>query len=232
MKTMIVSDVMTGAKYLVPLAIEALIIGFVIAWGMREGLAVVSIIVIMSAFAMCFTLFALDEQNGWQSFRCTLPLSRAQIVRGRYASVFVCTCLGLVVAMAAYALWCASTWVVPADILGGYAEQLRVVPEAADFVGIVLISFAVSLLFVAVVAPVLLKMGLTNSVKVFGYIVVAVLIIVFALMYAGSDIVQPLLDFIADTPTLTLGAGAFVVAVVLYVVSSQFAIKLYETREF
>lgn len=53
----------------------------------------------MVPFTGLFSLAAYDEQNNWELFRLTLPLTRRQVVFGRYASIALLTVGSLALAL-------------------------------------------------------------------------------------------------------------------------------------
>lgn len=98
MKAMIVSDFAVLRSALLQLlgicAIIALFMGYVMgAWAPRLPAAMVP-------FMGLFSLAAYDEQNNWERFRLTLPLTRRQVVFGRYASIALLTVGSLALALA------------------------------------------------------------------------------------------------------------------------------------
>ena len=86
MKAMIVSDFAVLRSALLQLlgicAIIALFMGYVMG-----AVGTAAAIAAMVPFMGLFSLAAYDEQNNWERFRLTLPLTRRQVVFGRYASI-------------------------------------------------------------------------------------------------------------------------------------------------
>ena len=58
---------------------------------MKSALGMVGAISAMTPFFLTFTFAGYDAMNGWERYRATLPLSRRDIVLGRYANVLACS---------------------------------------------------------------------------------------------------------------------------------------------
>ena len=98
MKAMIVSDFAVLRSALLQLlgicAIIALFMGYVMG-----AVGTAAAIAAMVPFMGLFSLAAYDEQNNWERFRLTLPLTRRQVVFGRYASIALLTVGSLALAL-------------------------------------------------------------------------------------------------------------------------------------
>ena len=70
---------------------------FALAMGASGVLCAATIVI---ALSVVNRLMAYDEQNNWQAFRQALPLSRGQVVCGRYATVALCVFASLLVGIA------------------------------------------------------------------------------------------------------------------------------------
>ena len=98
MKAMIVSDFAVLRSAILQLlgicAIIALFMGYVMG-----AVGTAAAIAAMVPFMGLFSLAAYDEQNNWERFRLTLPLTRRQVVFGRYASIALLTVGSLALAL-------------------------------------------------------------------------------------------------------------------------------------
>ena len=110
MRTVIISDILTMRK---PLAQLALIGVFIALFTGSVAIA--------GFFPLLFmtSLFTVDEQNGWERFRLTLPVTRSQVVRGRYLTVLVSCAVSVLaaVALAVPLSWLAETGLPVATVL-------------------------------------------------------------------------------------------------------------------
>ena len=99
MKTMIVSDFAALRSALLQLVGICLVVSLFMSYVMG-AVGTSAAIGAMIPFMCLFSLAALDEQNGWERFRLTLPITRRQVVFGRYASVAIATVLAFVFSLA------------------------------------------------------------------------------------------------------------------------------------
>ena len=87
MKAMIVSDFAVLRSAILQLLGICAIIALFMGYAMGTLVGGAAAIAAMPPFMLLFSLAATDEQNGWERFRLTLPLTRRQVVFGRYASL-------------------------------------------------------------------------------------------------------------------------------------------------
>ena len=85
MKAMIVSDFAVLRSVLLQLLGICLVVALFMGYVMG-AVDTAAAIAAMVPFTGLFSLAAYDEQNNWERFRLTLPLTRRQVVFGRYAS--------------------------------------------------------------------------------------------------------------------------------------------------
>ncbi len=81
-----------------------MVVALVLTVSTGSALCIMPIMALMLAYSVGFTLVAFDERNDWERFRLTLPLSRANVVQGRYATFVVMTLVGLVLGVAVTAI--------------------------------------------------------------------------------------------------------------------------------
>lgn len=87
--------VLTGyIKQLLPISA---IVGICIACGMGSTVALAGIFVTMFCMMGAMAASAYDDAGNWGAYRLTFPLSRRDVVLGRYAAVLAMGCLGVVV---------------------------------------------------------------------------------------------------------------------------------------
>ena len=87
MKAMIVSDFAVLRSALLQLVGICVVIALFMGYAMGTLVGGAAAIAAMPPFMLLFSLAATDELNGWERFRLTLPLTRRQVVFGRYASL-------------------------------------------------------------------------------------------------------------------------------------------------
>ena len=210
-------------------AIIALFMGYVMG-----AVGTAAAIAAMVPFMGLFSLAAYDEQNNWERFRLTLPLTRRQVVFGRYASIALLTVGSLALALALGLGIAALAGLLPAQWLPESLSPAENTPEM--IVGSTIGGVSVVAIAMAVAMPVITRFGMTKAARIVPVIVV--LVVAFAVAFFGSGI-QPtgvLADLVQwlDTGSNYLFLAAALVAVValIYVASAFVAAKLYEKREF
>ena len=219
---------------------QLLPIGLIVAVAMTIGVGNVSAaasVFVMMAFMMSSTaMCAYDDLDNWGSFRLALPLSRRDVVLGRYAMV-IAFALGAVAFGAAL-------------IVAGWAlGQMGILPEgvvsyvALDTDGLLGCVFAVLFvsllgsLVVGVSLPCFFKFGTTKATQYLPYVMVVVCGLFAGLMStldggAAMEQLKQALAWFEEPSHLALGgAGMFAGAVVILAVSAAVSLRLYEKRD-
>lgn len=239
MKVMLKTDFLVARSMLLQMVGICIFVGIVMCYFMGSTVAGCAAIAAMVPFMYLFSISALDEQNGWERFRLTLPLSRRQVVFGRYASVFVVT-LGVAVFAALLGLIIA--WV--AGVLAPYLPDLHfeeltfeAAPPLAIFASTFLCSFVI-LMGSAVALPLIARFGMSKATRIAPLVVVIVL--AFGVGFLGNA--ETSFDFMktlevwVDTGALgnlaLVFVGVYLVGLIAYIVSAFVATKLYEQRQF
>lgn len=247
MNTMIRSDFLLMRGTLGQLALISAGIAIIMAVATHSITGAVAIIAVMIPYTFIFNLAAYDEQNNWERFRLTLPLSRRQIVFGRYASLF----LLILIACAFSFVLCeavthgmrlfagvtdaandASIWEEASTFAYGFE-----VPPRAVVVAALMATAAITFTGCAVVLPLIARFGLTKAVRFVPFAIVIVLAVGIGFVgdSAGADLEAFFGQFfVGDSlaPLLLLAGGALLVALVLYIVSAFIAAALYKNRAF
>ncbi len=233
MKTMFMFDLLTATTTLKSQVVLSVVVAVIFGASTDMPLAIIPFMALMLAYATGFTLVAYDERNDWEKLRLTLPLSRADIVHGRYATFAVMTVAGIVLGGVLVAvLWglaqLAPTAPVLSEFAGAFDWQMAVVMAVSGIV------FALVLWIIAL--PLVARYGMTKAVRFLPLAFVIVLPIATVLIQKAGPLPASVMDFVAwvATPTGTLVAAgaALAVIVVLFALSSMLAVRLYEKREF
>lgn len=233
MKTMLMFDLLTAKKIAMSQMVLGVAVSLVIAVSTQTPITIMPIMALMLAYSVGFTLVAFDERNDWERFRLTLPLSRANVVQGRYATFVVMTLVGLVLGMAVTAIVYGLSLALPqTELFAGLFEGM----DWQIALGMVAASIAFSLALWLVALPLVARFGMTKAVR---YLPLAFII----LLPIGTVLVQkagPPPAFVLDlatwastpTGTVTLVAAVIALMAVLTVLSCMLSVKLYERREF
>ena len=175
----------------------------------------------MIPFTGLFSLAAYDEQNNWERFRLTLPLTRRQVVFGRYASIALLTAGSLALALVLGLGIAALAVLLPAEWLPESLSPSENTPEM--IVGSTVGGVSVVAIAMAVAMPVITRFGMTKAARIVPIIVV--LIVAFAVAFGnGVQLTGVLADLVQwlDTGNNYLFLAAALVAVValIYVASA------------
>lgn len=230
MKTMILSDLIVARKSILQLLGICALASIFLAIGASDIVAASASFTAMMVMMYTFTAQGFDELNGWQSFRLTLPLSRRQVVWGRYGSIAL---VGFGSALAATAFALAVMGIAdalpPLEVTESLRGDLQTIGEIAAST-----SFGL-LLMLAVIAislPPVMRFGLTKGFRLLPAFVAAALAgFILAAEYAGPGIealLAPLQQTLGVWGLSILGA---LLSLLLYIASGVLSAHLYRKRE-
>lgn len=233
MKAMLISDLIIMRKYLIQQSAIGLVLGVVLAFVMENPFVITPLIGVMVAVTCAFTVLALDERNGWERYRLALPLSRANVVVGRYASLGIATLIGFAVGFVASIIVLAIASAPAAGTVGIERMLANHVLwgslAIACACGLVIVSVMLS-----VMLPLALRFGMTKAVRfVPAIVIVAALIALAASQTGGAEGIVSFIDSVyrGSIGIAGLVVGAVAIAIALYAASAAIAAKLYEARE-
>lgn len=233
MKTMLAFDLLTAKKIMKSQVVLSVIVAGIFAVSTNMPAGIIPCLALMFAYSAGFTLVAYDERNDWEELRLTLPLSRADIVCGRYATFAVMTLAGIVLG------------IVLTVAMYGLAQMAPMAPVLSEFAGgigwqmmvaMVVSSIVFSLVLWMIALPLVARWGMTKAVRYLPLAFIVILPIATMLMQKAGPPPAFILDFAvwAATPAGTLIVAAAVVALMaaLFALSCALSVKLYEKREF
>ncbi len=217
-----------------------LLVAVLISVGMQTALAAPAVLSCMFFMMGAMGAAAYDEQSGWGLFRLTMPLSRRDVVLGRYGAI-VTLGLGGMAAGVAVALVlgaAASAGLLP----GGLSETFRL---DADLMRVMALVTAFCLLIGATVAsvvtPVYFRLGQTKATQLLPTVIVMLFVLPVVFLgnsglldggLPGLELVSRLLDLLGTAQGTALGCAAMVaLSAALLCVSAALSLRLYETRE-
>lgn len=160
MKAMIVSDFAVLRSVLLQLLGICLVIALFMGYVMG-AVGTAAAIAAMVPFTGLFSLAAYDEQNNWERFRLTLPLTRRQVVFGRYASIALLTVGSLALALVLGLGIAALAGLLPAEWLPESLSPSENTPEM--IVGSTVGGVSVVAIAMAVAMPVITRFGMTKA---------------------------------------------------------------------
>lgn len=222
-------------QYLRQLAFSILFMAVCFTVGMGSTSMLPGTIFMMGMFSLSNSASHYDEQNDWAAFRLTMPVSRRDVVLGRYLFVLAGTLtVSLLVAVAA----CLLSWMGGASLLPEVVAS--VVRLDADMVqaGVFTLAFCSAMGFViaSVSMPVFFKFGQTKATQWLPFIMMFLGVApVMAGGFMGEEAIVPMqqaLSF-AETPEglTSFTVGALIFGAVCYAVSALVSLRVYKARE-
>lgn len=237
MKAVVLSDFAVLKSYLVKLALGFVALGTLATLIIGNAPLMPLFVGIILPFSALNVLLLRDDQRHWEGFRLALPLTRADVARGRYATFAAVIGFGVASGLVAVLL----AWMLYLLVPG--AASLARMPAVFDVQALVLFTAAAIVLplaSMAIALPPVMRFGMTKATQ---FVPLA-----FMLLYTGvwcarnqimasSDAIAGFVNGVAELAQTP--AGLFVVAIVpltacvaLYLVSCGLSVKLYEKREF
>ena len=213
---------------------------FALAMGASGVLCAATIVI---ALSVVNRLMAYDEQNNWQAFRQALPLSRSQVVCGRYVTVALCVFAGLLVGIAVGLVVDLGIWVVinihPGLQLNSWTELIDFSTQPSDLLEIFAACGAagvtVSFFGLALTLPFMFRFGYTKGVRHIPLVFVALSLLAFlgmeGISSSGFDptSLAPLLENF--TTIIGISLAAVLISLAVYGLSCLVSLRLYTTRE-
>lgn len=224
MKTAMMCDLRTLAPFLPPILIAFVLICMLNTLGGSSVAAVGSAVVMMVLLCM-FSFAGYDNQNGWDRYRATLPLSRREIIAGRYLVVLL---LGMAGALAAV-------------VMGGAFQALfRMLPvtPAADaggmpaLLGASAVSMSWGLIICAVAMPLTVKFGTMRAMRLFacGLGIIASLGVAVGAGIMPDEGFAMVAAWIEDNLIVCI-VGCIAVSLVAYGASCVVSVAIYERKD-
>ena len=204
------------------------ICGVVVAIGMGSAVAIAPMLAVLAAMMLSFNLSAFDELNGWARFRAAFPLSRNDIVRGRYASILI-LCLvalvaGVILAIALQLIFSA----IPGSIGARFDQSL---PIGALFAASIL-GICIVLLLDSVMLPFVFRYGFTKATRIVPVIIICVGVAVFASVMGDFDVAAFQGSWIAvPSHAILVLVGIVLLSLAIYVASSVVSCRIYANKE-
>ncbi len=238
MNAMVRSDLIIMRRSLIQLFGICLIVCVFIAIGMESLIAGIAAVVAMVPMMYMFSIVAYDEANGWERFRLTLPISRHEVVFGRYASILIVFALCDILALATAWILSLVLSTIPNSPL---AESVQGGFDPLFYLAGILMVSAVMIVVAAISTPLFLRFGITKGSRLIPLLVLAVLVIGLFLTdnLEGVDLASiPVLGVLltggSGDAGAMLGMSAVVlgVSLLLLALSAFIALRLYEHRGF
>lgn len=231
MKAMIMSDLLIAKKYLVQQLGIAIVVGIFICIMIGNLYVVTPAVGVMIPFSLIIMILSLDERANWQQFRLALPISRGDVIRGRYVSFLLLALLGIAVGLLTAFLVIVAAQLMPnvpqlADLMANFSWQALLMVSVA--------GISIILVMLAIVMPLFSRFGMTKAVRYLPLLIIFGVWIAFTLPQNGPPpaFVLDVLNLL-ETPagTVAVAAGILAIVAVAYVVSAIVSMRLYKKRE-
>lgn len=217
-----------------------LLVSLCIGLGMQTPFAMPATLTCMFFMMGAMGLAAYDELNHWGLFRLTLPLSRRDVVLGRYGAIVTLGLMGMVVGLvgALVAIGVVSALGIGGEVGAAFAFD-------AEMMGPMLFVTSFTLLIGSVVAsvvtPIYFRLGQTRATQILPTVIVLLFVVPVAVLgnsgmldggIPGLDVLSGLLEALETPAGMVCGVAACVVAAaVALAISAAVSLKLYEKRE-
>ena len=196
-----------------------LFLGFMNMKDSGGGMSYFSIMALVINVMVPLSCAGYDEQCGWDQFGASLPVSKNKIVVSRYIVNLLVMGFTTLVVFAANLIFAA---------FGGNASGILVY----------LLPIIASLIYVAVITPIIYHFGVQKS----RFIVIAIMLVPSMLIAglgmmiansAGEDAsaFTDTVDSIAAVPVVPVAVGATVIAAAVYVLSMLLSMRIYKNKE-
>ena len=221
-------------KYLKQITFTMLIVIVCLVAGMGSLTSVPGVAFLMVTFSVSMSASGYDDQNGWGSYRLVMPVTRREVVQGRYALNLLLAIAAAVAAVLMTAFIALGSAVELPEFLANLAvwdnQQLEATLAAS-------ISCAcIGLCICSVTLPAYFKFGMTKATQYLPFIMIFLSVAPFLVL---GVIGGPLLDQVKGAIELaetTGGLGliafaALAISLAVYAASSFIAVRLYSARD-
>lgn len=191
--------------------------------GMSAGACAVSA---MSPITIMSSLAGFDNQNGWERYRATLPISRKDIIYARY----LCTiAFSAIMACAAVLL---SIAIIPIFNNAGIPSTGQTVFEIAIASAV---SMLISLMIAFLAQPLFFRFGHIEALRLSTGLFALLGCLAMAALNSSNPISNWLMTIVGENPDFTvlgcLCAGIATAALILFALSCAISTKVYQARD-
>ena len=231
MRRALLCDLLVNRSYLVRMAATGVFIAICFSLGTTIIPAVPGMIALTFMAGGTSSLGMVDDAHGWGAYRLTLPLSRRDVVVGRYLAVLVFGLLGALVGALVSLAMMAVSGSLAQDVSAEEAMALAMATPALYLVGTVMCS---------VTLPFFFKLGATKFTQFLPMIIILLAVVPF--VAAGimmPDGTRPL-SAIEDVASWlvsnawapwALCAGALAASLALLAISAAISTHIYARRD-
>lgn len=234
-KAMIATDFAIMRGSLASTAGLSLVVAIALAIGMQNLVPAVAAVSAMVPLLLLTTLGAYDDYNNWGSFRLALPLSRRQVVLGRYATLLIAMAATAAVTLAFGCLVLNVSSLIPGELAAQLQEDATPIRIAAGIAG----ALSCTVIACAVTLPLAMRFGMTKAVRFVPVFAAVAFALALAIIGSSGSPLESNATFAhlllwidaSDLHLLAISATILAEALMLYLVSALLAVRLYKTRE-
>ena len=222
-------------KYLKQITFTMLIVIVCLVAGMGSLTSVPGMAFLTVTFSVSMSASAYDDQNGWGSYRLVMPVTRREVVQGRYAlNLLLAIAAAVVAAVLMTAFIALGSAVELPEFLANLAvwdnQQLEATLAASTSCA------CIGMCMCSVTLPAYFKFGMTKATQYLPFIMLFLSVAPFLVL---GVIGGPLLDQVKGAIELaetTGGLGliafaALAISLAVYAASSFIAVRLYSARD-
>lgn len=232
MKKMIFADLLIARSTLLVQIILCIAIGLFVGVATGEVAVTFSVTLAVFAFGHCVGMPVWDEQENWQTMRLAMPISRKEVVLGRFGAAVVFFGIATLCAIVSSAVVITASCIAPEYVAetAEYIAKYGLMTVLAEDILIVWgLLAAILMITCGVFYSLSFRMGMGKA----GRYIPAVFAGFFAFVIAvGGFYDMNQLAAMAEDSFLPLVGVFFAFALVVYVVAIMFSLKWYEAREF
>lgn len=206
------------------------------ALGMGSFAAIPGTIFLVSIMGITISAYSYDERNGWAAYRATLPISRRDMVLGRYLATLAMALVEYVSALALCLLLVGVMRVVEAPgmleaTFAWNSEQAGALALSSS------VCVAIGMVIMAVSHVVALRFGMTKAMQYVPVVMCALgLLPVFVpLLFMGEEtrtaVLAQLGAVLESGGLLLIPVVCLMVAGAAYALSAAIGVRVYERRE-
>lgn len=235
MMRMVKMELMVFRQYLRQLAFSIAFMAVCFAAGTGSTSTLPAIIFMMGMFSLSTSASHYDEQNDWAGFRLAMPVSRRDVVLGRYLFVIVgALAVSLLVAVAALGLSVLANESLLPEVVASVARLDADALQAGAF-AFSLCGF-MGLVIASVSMPVFFKFGQTKATQWLPFIMMFLGVAPFMIVgFLGEEAIgalQQAMSFAESPEGLAAFAGcACAFGLACYVVSALVSLRVYKARD-
>ena len=227
-------DLVAYRRFVPLMAVVIACLSVIMGWqGPETAAGSSAFISVFALLIFSMNLSAQDDANGWSAYRLALPLSRRDVVLGRYAAIGLLVGVSMVV----YVAGACVGLLLGGSLFDGALAQSEGVATTWGFMLFGMgAALALGSVFVGIIVPLVFRFGSERVMKFYPLImIVMVLGPTLGLQAFGGDLIamlESLFAALTSPGVLAVGTVAlFGAALLIAALSATVSLRLYRTRD-